>query len=74
MKTFYKYRGKLVDVEEHFRGVCEIVTDKSLVLLLDNYYDKMYDTAYENRDSKKKKIPILEETNQQIIKTILNEV
>ena len=43
-------------------------------LLLDNYYDKMYDTAYENRGSKKKIIPILEETNQQIIKTILNEI
>lgn len=43
-------------------------------LLLDSYYDKMYYTAYENRESKKKIIPILNETNQQIIINVLNEV
>ena len=42
MKTFYKYRGKLVDVEEHFGGVCEILTAKSLVLLLDNFRGRKY--------------------------------
>lgn len=42
MKTLYKYRGKLVDVEKHFGGVCEIVTDKSLVLLLDNFRGRKY--------------------------------
>ena len=42
MKTYYKYRGKLVDVEKHFNGVCEILTDKSLVLLLNNFRGKKY--------------------------------
>ena len=42
MKTYYKYKGKLVDVEKHFNGVCEICTDKFLVLLLNNYRGKKY--------------------------------
>ena len=42
MKTYYKYRGKLVDVEKHFNGVCEMVTEKSLVLLLNNFRGKRY--------------------------------
>jgi hypothetical protein len=42
MKTYYKYKGKLVDVEKHFKGVCEICTDKFLVLLLNNYRGKKY--------------------------------
>lgn len=42
MRTYYKYKGKLVDVEKHFNGVCEIVTDKSLVLLLNNFGGKKY--------------------------------
>ena len=42
--------------------------------LLQNYYDKMYDVAYENRESEKKIIPISNERNQQIIKKILSKV
>ena len=42
LKAYYKYRGKLVDVEKHFNGVCEIVTEKCLVLLLSNYRGKKY--------------------------------
>ena len=42
MKTYYKYKNKLVDVEKHFNGVCEILTNKSLVLLLNNYRGKKY--------------------------------
>ena len=42
MKTYYKYRGKLVDVEKHFNGVCEIITDKNLVILLNNHRGKKY--------------------------------
>ena len=42
MKTYYRYRGKLVDVEKHFGGICEIVTKKSLVLLLDNFRGRKY--------------------------------
>lgn len=42
MKTLYKYKGTLVDVEKHFDGVCEICTEKYLVLLLNNYKGKKY--------------------------------
>ena len=40
-------------------------------LLLNNYYDKMYDTAYENRVSSKKILKISDETEDQIIRRIL---
>ena len=40
-------------------------------LLLNNYYDKMYDTAYENRESSKKILKISDETEDQIINRIL---
>ena len=42
MKTYYRYRGTLVDVEKHFNGVCEMVTEKSLVILLNNFKGKRY--------------------------------
>ena len=42
MKTLYKYRGQFVDVEKHFGGVCEVITPKHLVLLLDNFRGKKY--------------------------------
>ena len=42
MKTYYKYKWKLFDVEKHFNGFCEILTDKSLVLLLNNFRGKKY--------------------------------
>jgi tRNA 2-selenouridine synthase len=43
-------------------------------LLLGSYYDKMYNMAYENRESKKTIIPVTNETNKQIIKNILNRI
>ncbi len=43
-------------------------------LLLQNYYDKMYDMAYELRVSDKEIISILNETNEEIIKRILTKV
>ena len=42
--------------------------------LLENYYDKMYGLAYEKRDSKKEKIKVEDETNDQIINIILTKV
>ena len=42
--------------------------------LLENYYDKMYRVAYKKRDSKKEKIEVADETNDQIINTILTKV
>ena len=43
-------------------------------LLLQNYYDKMYDMAYELRVSDKEIISISNETNEEIIKRILTKV
>ena len=42
MISYYKYKGKLVDVEKHFNGACEILTNKSLVLLLNGFKGKKY--------------------------------
>ena len=42
--------------------------------LLENYYDKMYRTAYEKRESKKERIKVSNEDNEQIIKTILTKI
>jgi hypothetical protein len=41
-KTYYKYRGKLVDIEKHFNGVIEMVTGRCLLLLLNNYRGRKY--------------------------------
>ena len=43
-------------------------------LLLGSYYDKMYNMAYENRESKKTIIPVTNESNEEIIKNILNKI
>ena len=43
-------------------------------LLLQNYYDKMYDMAYKVRESDKEIISISDETNEQIIKKVLTKV
>ena len=42
--------------------------------LLENYYDKMYRVAYDRRNSKKEEIKITDETNEQVIETILAKV
>ena len=42
--------------------------------LLENYYDKMYRVAYNRRNSKKEEIKITDETNEQVIETILAKV
>ena len=41
--------------------------------LLEKYYDRMYAVAYENRKSKKERILVSDETNEQIINTILSK-
>ena len=42
--------------------------------LLENYYDKMYRVAYNRRNSKKEEIKVVDETNKQVIETILAKV
>jgi tRNA 2-selenouridine synthase len=42
--------------------------------LLENYYDKMYRVAYDRRNSKKEEIKVTDETNEQVIETILAKV
>ena len=42
--------------------------------LLENYYDKMYRVAYNRRNSKKEEIKVTNETNEQIIESILAKV
>jgi len=42
--------------------------------LLENYYDKMYRVAYNRRNSKKEEIKVVDETNEQVIETILAKV
>ena len=48
--------------------------DELCKFLLENYYDKMYRVAYEKRDSKKEKIEVEDQTNDQIINTILTKI
>ena len=39
MKTYYKYRGKLVDLESHFNCVTYITTNKYVVVLCRRIFD-----------------------------------